>query len=273
MHFSSFFSTALFATTILAAPRGSGSARRATRRAATRTGGLADIKGHEDVFNPETGNTTHVQYSSNWAGAVITSPPSGETFSFVQGQFVVPTPSLPAGSAAIWVGIDGDTYGNAILQAGVDVTVNSDGSTSYDSWYEWYPQYSITIDPSQFSFGAGDTVFVSVQATDSTDGTVILQNLSTGQSTTQTVSAPDSSSALGGQNAEWIVEDFEENGSQVAFTNFGSVSFTNTVAQTAQGSQLGVDGADIIEIQDANKNVVTQVSIPSSSEVDVTYSG
>ncbi len=112
-----------------------------------------------------------------------------------------------------------------------------------------------------------------MQATDSTDGTVILQNLSTGQSTTQTASAPESSSALGGQNAKWIVEDFEENGSQVAFTSFGSVYFTNTVAQTAQGSQLGVDGADIIEIQDANKIVVTQVSIPSSSEVDVTYSG
>ena len=153
------------------------------------------------------------------------------------------------------------------------MTINSDGSTSYDSWYEWYPQYSITFDPSQFSFGAGDTIFVSVQSITSTDGTVTLQNLSTGQSVTQDVSAPDSSSALGGQNAEWIVEDFDENGSQVAFTDFGSVSFTNALAQTAQGSTLGTDGADIIEIVDDNNNVITQVSIPNSAEVDVVYSG
>ncbi|PMD29669.1 concanavalin A-like lectin/glucanase [Hyaloscypha variabilis F] len=273
MHFSTLLSAALFSTVILAAPKGHGLASRVAHRQSSRASGLLDVKYSKDVVDPETGNVTHIDYSSNWAGGVVTSPPAGETFSYIQGQFVVPTPSFPAGSAAFWVGIDGDTYGNAILQAGVDVTINSDGSTSFDSWYEWYPQYSITFDPSQFSFGAGDTIFVSVQSITSTDGTVTLQNLSTGQSVTQDVSAPDSSSALGGQNAEWIVEDFDENGSQVAFTDFGSVSFTNALAQTAQGSTLGTDGADIIEIVDDNNNVITQVSIPNSAEVDVVYSG
>ena len=273
MLFSTLFGVALFSNAILAALRGHGLASRVARRDRSRSSGPLDVKYSKDIVNPKTGNITHIDYSSNWAGGVITSPPAGETFNYVQGQFLVPTPSLPAGSASFWVGIDGDTYGNAILQAGVDVTVNSDGSTSYDSWYEWYPQYSIGFDPSQFSFGAGDTIFVSVQSTSSTDGTVVLQNLSTGQSVTQGVSAPDSSSALGGQNAEWIVEDFQENGSQVAFTNFGSVSFTNAQAQTSQGSSIGTDGADIIEIVDNNNNVITQVSIPSSTEVDVVYSG
>jgi hypothetical protein len=53
-----------------------------------------------------------------------------------------------------------------------------------------------------------------------------LNNLSSGESITQSVSAPDSSSRLGGQNAEWIVEDFEEGDGLVPFTNFGSVLFT-----------------------------------------------
>ena len=46
------------------------------------------------------------------------------------GTFTVPTPS-GEGSASAWVGIDGDTCDNAILQTGVDFTV-SGGSVSYD---------------------------------------------------------------------------------------------------------------------------------------------
>ena len=52
------------------------------------------------------------------------------------GTFTVPTPREPsdgsgAHAASAWVGIDGDTCGNAILQTGVDFNVNG-GSVSYD---------------------------------------------------------------------------------------------------------------------------------------------
>ncbi len=47
------------------------------------------------------------------------------------GTFVVPTPSAPDGAASAWVGIDGDTCGNAILQTGVDFDY-SGGSISFD---------------------------------------------------------------------------------------------------------------------------------------------
>ena len=52
------------------------------------------------------------------------------------GTFTVPTPKEPSGgsgthSASAWVGIDGDTCGNAILQTGVDFNVNGN-SVSYD---------------------------------------------------------------------------------------------------------------------------------------------
>jgi len=49
----------------------------------------------------------------------------------VTGTFVVPTPSAPDGAASAWVGIDGDTCGNAILQTGVDFDY-SGGSISFD---------------------------------------------------------------------------------------------------------------------------------------------
>jgi Peptidase A4 family len=278
MKFSIFFSTALFATSILAAPRGHGLASRAERRATrTHSGAPLHLKHSKDVTDGE--NITHIDYSSNWAGAVLTAPPAGQTFNAVSGQFNVPTPSFPSGAssggdsyaASVWVGIDGDTYQNAILQAGIDVTINSDGSYSFDSWYEWFPNYAIDFDTSAFSFTAGDEVSVSVTSSSSSKGKVVLNNLSTGQSVTQSVSAPDSSSTLGGQNAEWIVEDFEDNGGLVPFANFGSVLFTNAVAKT-KSQTLGTSGADIIEIEDDNGNVLTTVSIPSSSEVQLVYS-
>ena len=52
------------------------------------------------------------------------------------GTFVVPTPQVPSGGsgayyASAWVGIDGDTCGNAILQTGLDFNVDG-SSVSYD---------------------------------------------------------------------------------------------------------------------------------------------
>ena len=147
----------------------------------------------------------------------------------MSGQFTVPAASVPSSSssgtyaASVWVGIDGDTYANAILQAGIDVSVTKSGSGSYDAWYEWYPNNA--IDFTSFSFKAGDSISVSITSSSSTEGTIVLENLSTGESVTQSVSAPSSSSALGGQNAEWIVEDFEDNGSLVPFADFGTVLF------------------------------------------------
>ena len=59
------------------------------------------------------------------------------TFKSVTGTFVVPVPKAPSGgsggfySASAWVGIDGDTCDTAILQTGIDFTINN-GEVSYD---------------------------------------------------------------------------------------------------------------------------------------------
>jgi len=207
-------------------------------------------------------NDTNVEYSSNWAGAVLTAPPAGTTFNAVSAQFTIPTPS-GSGAASAWVGIDGDTYDNAILQTGVDFTV-SGGSVSYDAWYEWYPDYA--YDFSGISFSAGDSVSVSVKSSSSTAGTAVIENLTTGKTVSKSIT---SSSKLGGQNAEWIVEDFEENGSLVPFADFGTVTFTNAVAGTSGGTE-GVSGATILDIEQSGK-VLTSVSTSGSSEVIVKY--
>ncbi|TAQ84337.1 hypothetical protein B7494_g7340 [Chlorociboria aeruginascens] len=211
---------------------------------------------------PET-NTSKVEYSSNWSGVVLTAPPSGSTFNSVSAQFVVPTPS-GTGSAAAWVGIDGDTYQNAILQTGVDFTVGSGGAKSYDAWYEWYPDYS--HDFSGITIHAGDTILATVRSSSATAGVATIENLTTGVTVTKSLT---SSSRLGGQNAEWIVEDYEENGSEVQLTNFGTVVFSDAVAGYSSGGTEGPGSGTVIDLEEGS-TVYTSVS-GSSSSVTVRY--
>lgn len=250
---------ALFAAGAFAAPSGRGLATR--------------IAGRNRSSQPNriVSNQTNVEYSENWSGAVLTSPPSGSTFTSVSAEFTVPTPQAvngKAGSSSAWVGIDGDTYTNAILQTGLDFSVDADGSTSFDAWYEWYPDYA--YDFSDISFSAGDKVSVSVVASSSSAGTATIENLTSGQKVSKALSAPDSSATLGGQNAEWIVEDFEEGDSLVSLDNFGTVTFTSAAAGLSSGDSVGTDGAEILDIEQ-NGQVLTSASVPSSSEVVVTY--
>ncbi|RDL41398.1 Uncharacterized protein BP5553_01377 [Venustampulla echinocandica] len=265
------FSYVLFAGTALAHPRARTTLEeRVSNRASGRQTRPADIIS-EATEVTETGNQTNVAYSTNWSGAVLTSPPAGTTFNGVSATFVVPTPKVPSGqsksgtySASAWVGIDGDTYQNAILQTGVDFTI-SNGAVSYDAWYEWYPAQA--FDFSGISISAGDSITVSVTSTSSKAGKAVITNNSKGKTVSKSLT---SSAALGGQNAEWIVEDFESNGSLVNFANFGTVTFTNAVATTGSGS-VGASGADILDIKQSN-TVLTSAA-ESGSSVTVSYTG
>jgi len=253
------FSQVLLAASALAAPRLSSRdrfERRLSRRAAGRQ---SQPRLPATGIAPEVSNSSNVEYSSNWAGAVISE--TSATWTAVTGTFVIPKPSAPSGNtayASAWVGIDGDTCGNAILQTGVDFNVES-GSVSFDSWYEWYPDYA--YDFSGISFSVGDTVTVTVKASSKTGGTATITNESTGKTVSHTFSGQPSLCEF---DAEWIVEDFESGSSLVPFADFGTVTFTNAVATKSGGSTVGPSGATIIDIEQSNK-VLTSCSSSSSS--------
>ena len=136
-----------FATTAVAAPGTAMRRARAAERMASRGNtkhsniALAANSFTEPLHSEGSDNTTHPQYSSNWAGAVLI----GSGYTSVTGIITVPTPKVPSGgstrtqyAASAWVGLDGDTCQTAILQTGVDFFIQ--GSTvSFDAWYEWYP--------------------------------------------------------------------------------------------------------------------------------------
>ncbi|KAJ3807767.1 peptidase A4 family-domain-containing protein [Lentinula aff. lateritia] len=228
------------------------------------TGNNTD-SGPVELHGDITGTSLHDKYSTNWAGVIIESSPSGQNFTTVTGTFVVPSPTGSDGAASAWVGIDGDTASQSILQAGVDFKING-GKVSYDSWYEWYPNYA--YDFSNFAISAGNTITIPVHSASPTTGTVTLTIQSTGKSVSQSLTAPSSSTALKGQNAEWIVEDYEQNGSLVSFANFSTVTFSGASASTSSKTVTPNTGVKVNIEQ--NGKLLTSI-MESSTSVTVKH--
>jgi hypothetical protein len=106
-----------------------------------------------------------------------------------------------------------------------------------------------------------------VNATTTTSGSATIENLTTRKTVTKSLT---STSALGGENAEWIVEDFEEGDSLIAFADFGNVTFTDCVAATSQSSK-GVSEATIMDIENTSDEVLTDTSVVDASSFTVSY--
>ncbi|KAJ3812654.1 acid protease [Lentinula lateritia] len=227
---------------------------------------------HHDVPHLESSNATNttIQFSGNWSGAVLVSPPAGEIFTNAVGTFTVPSlPSGGNGAAAAWVGIDGDTFATAILQAGVFFSISED-TVEYGAWYEWWPNFATDIDADDFPISAGDVITVNIEATSRSEGTVNLINESSGVGFAINLTSPTKLSFLGGQNAEWIVEDYTQNGGLVPLVNWGTVTFLNASASTSANKKLGVEDAPVFEIEQFN-DIFTSVIVNSDSSLSISY--
>lgn len=106
-----------------------------------------------------------------------------------------------------------------------------------------------------------------VNATTTTSGSATIENLAIGKTVTKSLT---STSTLGGENAEWIVEDFEEGDSLIAFADFGKVTFANCVAATSESLE-GVSTAVIMEIENTGGEVLTDTSVVDDSSFIVSY--
>lgn len=259
MKFSAVAAASLLAGSAMAAP---GTAVRQARAAKRAAAGVRHGNPVQYVQGPSASETnkTDVSYSSNWAGAVLVDT----GFTAVTGTFTAPSPST-AGSGSAWVGIDGDTCSTAILQTGIDWT-KSGSSITYDAWYEWYPDYA--YDFTGISISAGDSIKVTVEASSKTTGTATVENLTKGKTVTHSFTGGVDGD-LCEYNAEWIVEDFEQGGSLVAFADFGTVTFSSASA-TKSGSAVGVSGATIIDLRQSS-SVLTDCSLTGTSGVTCKY--
>jgi hypothetical protein len=260
-----FFSTAAGAAILLASAV---SASPLTARAAAYGKGTRRTGLMRNSTSPSDGIRKADEYSSNWAGAVIVS--SG--VSLATGTSTVPTPSAPPGGdsgteycGAAWVGIDGDTCQSGLIQTGVFWCVQN-GEYSYEAWYRWIPGASIAYD--NININAGDVISVTVTWTSDTSGTVYLVDETNGGNGFITFTG-QTSGTLCGTNAEWIVEDFEENGGLVPFADFGTVTFTGATAVVG-GQTVSASGAEIIDLVASDNSVITSTNIDGTT-VTVTY--
>ncbi|KAJ6569820.1 peptidase G1 [Mycena vulgaris] len=112
-----------------------------------------------------------------------------------------------------------------------------------------------------------DTIKLTVTATSTTTGTAVVENLSNGQSSTVSLTTP---SPLCLENAEWIVEDFQESTFLIPFADFGSITFTDASATTQSGSTAGPSGSGshLINMVQSSLQFASASSVASSVTVD-----
>jgi hypothetical protein len=149
----------------------------------------------------------------NWSGHIFTGP----TFTGISGQWIVPTvqPSAPGAYSATWIGVDG-VNNASLIQAGT-AQDTSDGTTTYDDWYEILPANETLIT----SVAPGDQIQASISQNSPGIWTIAITDTTSGQSLSQEFpySGP-------GTSAEWIEEAPKVSGQQSVLANFGTAQFT-----------------------------------------------
>lgn len=215
-----------------------------------------------DATNPaplhtQTENKLPVQFSHNWAGAALTAPPEGSSrFAAVLATVTLPRHALLAHntsgprtepwSAAVWVGLDGATRRNAILQTGITMTLYPSGAVGYHAWYEWWPARSLTF-PLTNALEPGDTVDMEAVMYNETHGKATLVNRNKHETVDQFLELPTPEARLSGANAEWILEDFwlTEQRENVPLVDFDQLEMVNCRAYTDTNELVPADKGKI----------------------------
>ncbi|KAM4064168.1 peptidase a4 family protein [Hirsutella rhossiliensis] len=201
--------------------------------------------------------------SLNWCGAVQYS----NQVTFVKGTWTVPSVSIPNGNLSTdqywfyqWVGIDGVSPCEVLLQGGTGTTITN-GTVGAFAWYEFYPAGPVYPN---MSIHVGDVVYVSVEATSSKTGTICIDNLSTGES--QTFNPVSQNGSLCQKTAEWIAED---PGITVQpFPSFSAFNLTSCKATTGSGSVITLDGAELWEMNQKGRRLC-HAQVNSNSDLTV----
>jgi len=216
------------------------------------------------------------QSSTNWSGAVVYAP-AGQSFKWVEGDWVVPDVGAPTQNewyyAASWIGIDGDGSPD-VCQAGVACDVfqsgNSVSKTIYP-WWEWYPAGEVQITNLPINPGDMVTMLICTQGAGSKTATAYFSNATTGASTSFNFNAP-SGTSLVGNCAEWIVEAPTVNGSQSALADYGEVFFSVSEAVTTGGTTIDAGSGSNINMT-AGSATVSDGNLISPTIIQCLYVG
>jgi hypothetical protein len=190
----------------------------------------------------------------NWSGGVVYAP-SGQSFKWVQGDWVVPDVYPTAQNqwqyCANWIGLDGDGSGD-VCQAGMICAAYASGSSisrSIYPWHEWYPQSWIEITNLNISPGDLVTMLICTAGAGSTTALIFFGNQTSGAATSYQINAP-AGTTLAGNSAEWIVETPYVNGALSDMPDYGQVFFSNCEGYLTDGTVVnGGTGNNINLVQ------------------------
>jgi hypothetical protein len=126
------------------------------------------------TLSQDTVNNVNVDQA--WNGVAVAG-----NWNLAQGIFFVPGATVPSDyapsdggnyEASIWVGLDGQSTSNDVLQAGVTVSVDSSGNVTYTPWFEWIVDGASKALKQQFPYidqvnipmyvTGGDLIYVAV---------------------------------------------------------------------------------------------------------------
>ncbi|KAH6617693.1 concanavalin A-like lectin/glucanase domain-containing protein [Chaetomium sp. MPI-SDFR-AT-0129] len=187
--------------------------------------------------------------SNNWCGSVNTLSKTNPVKT-IHGEFQHPTCSLRGGSttfpqaAANWVGIDGDSWTSALLQAGTVCKIdNSTGIVKNEVWWQWVPSAAYTI--TSMPVSPDDWFEITIATSSATSAEITITNLAQAHTYTITI---NSGPTLARVNADWVVERPYFGTTLAGFPTFTDVWFDNAWADLISGARVNVDGAKQYQI-------------------------
>ena len=222
--------------------------------------------------------------STNWSGYVV---PSGSLLTDVGGTWQVPKldcSATPDSGVGTWLGLGGAGAGSGtLLQTGV-VSDCASGVQQDRAFWELLPAFATYF--TGFTVYPGDTIEATVFETTTGAWETRVDDLTTGISGVMVTGEgwgvlPDGSSTfpsqgstvgltyLGGYSAEWIVEDYDQNGSQVPFADYGTVTFTDLSTSLSSWSLTWSESIALVQ----SGTVLSTPAPPTGTGFSVSYTG
>jgi hypothetical protein len=211
--------------------------------------------------------------SNNWSGYNQGTLEQGtKLFNQISGTWTVPTATQhkagEAENSSSWIGIGGGcidancTATDAtLIQTGTEQDVATNGTASYSAWWEIIPAPSLTI--STMTVSPGDTMHAKIaEIVPLTDvWTITLQDLTKGETFTQTVPYPSSH-----LTAEWITETptlISTSGTSLAaMPNLTGASFS---AAKTNSASAGLKASEEIQLVNTSGQVLATPSAPNAT--------
>lgn len=254
---------------------------------------LTELRGMRVVtaeveLHPEgiPGRRTTLTFDDNaaWCGAVV-SPPQGDSFDWVLGEWTVPHVGPPTDDqsyyCASWVGIGGFHPDSDLCQAGVASKSSVGSGDNIDkgpvdlyAWAEWVPAQSITI--SNFTINVGDaiTIIVVPDGVASTVASVLYVNRTHSTVTSLSIGRPGGA-RWRADSAEWIVERPESgpatNPTPTQLADFGTLTFDVADSSTHSGLAVGAGAGKTLNMFDDSNRIIAKASLPGPLTVQCNY--